>query len=123
MSGPFPPRTAEHSWVEDIMGDGYPRVVELPTTAIAPVDRSDSFMSVSPAWETIDWMTDAMAAPATAATSRSGQQQYVIDSLEWWDVPSSSCHSLDLPPDGGGIHQRFFVKNAPEYFQRTLYER
>jgi hypothetical protein len=125
-SGPFPPRTAEHSWVEDITGDDYPKTVEMPGSPIPPSKNYDGIDSVSPAWETVH-LDETTTITNSSST---GQQQgphlplsgesILVDEKEW-EVPSC-CHSLELPVESG-IHQRFFVKDAPDYFRGTLYEK
>jgi hypothetical protein len=63
---------------------------------------------VSPAWEVIK-MNDY----------NEKEDESLESDIKW--MLDYECDSVELPPSG--INQRFFVKNAPEYFHSTLFEK
>jgi hypothetical protein len=108
-SGPFPPKTRDHSWTQDIE-QSYPRVVELPSDPIAPAKSTeDGLVAVSPAWDCLADKEEEEEDGAIAKESR---------------IPRSELEApLVIPGSGSGINQRFFVTNAPDFFKSTLYEK
>ena len=103
-SGPFPPRTNEHSWVEDIC-QSYPQTVSLPTGAIEPAN--DGLVAASPAWDSLG--------DSKMQTRKEEEDDHVWAAFD--------CETILPLPPSGGINQRFFVTNAPEFFKATLFEK
>jgi hypothetical protein len=118
-SGPFPPKTRHHSWTHDICGEAYPQTVALPPDPIEPPPTNDDngLVAVSPAWDHIDNKRQ----PKAGGAADDGDDDGIA--AEW----AIDCHELDaplvFPASGSGINQRFFVTNAPEFFNSTLYEK
>jgi hypothetical protein len=103
-SGPFPPPTRSHSWVNDI-NQGYPKAVTYDENDHSSVvDTASTFQGqplgcASPAWEVIRPAKHAKEVPNDYATLGPPVE----------------------PPKA--LNQRFFVRNAPAYFASTLYEK
>jgi hypothetical protein len=109
-SGPFPPESKDHSWVDGIRDTAsYSRIVEgydKPFPVF--VGERATLPCVSPAWEVIK-MNDG----------NEEEDESLESDIKW--MLDYDCDSVELPPSG--INQRFFVKNAPEYFHSTLFEK
>jgi hypothetical protein len=109
-SGPLPPESEDHSWVDGIRDKAsYPRSVEgynIPFPVF--VGEKATLQCVSPAWEVIKMNDD-----------NEEEGESLESDIKW--MLDYDCDSVDLPPSG--INQRFFVKNAPEYFHSTLFEK
>jgi hypothetical protein len=100
-SGPFPPATRQHSWIHDICTPAYPQTL---THNPSPALERHDIACVRPAWDTI--------------RTNDGDAEALDPE---WRIPSGQ--ELELPSSSSGIYQRFFVKDAPAYFQSTLFEK
>jgi len=116
-SGPFPPMTRRHSWTNDLLDGGtYPRTVteNLSTSGIASQSQVETPLTmgtltcIEPAWELLH-QEDGMNGPDSKTSNKNNSTMTQGSSV------------VDLPPSG--INQRFFVKNAPDFFHSTLFEK
>ena len=140
-SGPFPPATDEHSWVRDLC-HSYPQTVAFsPDVTIPPMPGG--LVAVSPAWDcllpadgnnaeqinnnqdTPRNGSDSAKLPSpsngSVCTTNPSSENFLTDDA--WSIASESCCGTLTLPTSGGIHQRFFVTNAPQYFHSTLFEK
>eukprot|EP00557_Chaetoceros_sp_GSL56_P004492 CAMPEP_0176500636 /NCGR_PEP_ID=MMETSP0200_2-20121128/13685_1 /TAXON_ID=947934 /ORGANISM="Chaetoceros sp., Strain GSL56" /LENGTH=761 /DNA_ID=CAMNT_0017899373 /DNA_START=46 /DNA_END=2332 /DNA_ORIENTATION=- len=105
-SGPLPPKTRRHCWTSDLLnGNAYPSPRSIPNkTALELPYRMGILLCIEPAWERLNQNEEKDGA-------NSNNKNSITTKRAPAEVPKS------------GINQRFFVKNAPDYFHSTLFEK
>lgn len=104
-SGPLPPKTRRHSWTSDLLnGNAYPSFRSIPgKMELEPPYKMGSLVCIKPAWELLNHNDEYSA---NTNNKKRDMKKKV---------------SVELPKSG--INQRFFVKNAPDFFHSTLFEK